>query len=42
VIQFFNREKVNPLSKEFKIVSIDEFEEGRLPRGLFRGTLRKR
>jgi hypothetical protein len=42
VIQFFDREKVNHLSKGFEIVSIDEFEEGGLPRRLFRVTLRKK
>ncbi len=41
IVHFFNRDKVELLAKGFKIVSIDEFEEGRLPRRLFRVTLRK-
>lgn len=41
IVHFFNREKVIHLAKGFEIVSIDEFEEGGLPRRLFRVTLRK-
>ncbi len=41
IVHFFNREKVTRLAKGFEIVSIDEFEEGGLPRKLFRVTLRK-
>ena len=41
VVHFFSREKVMHLAKGYDIVSIDEFEEGRLPRKLFRVTLRK-
>jgi len=41
VIHFFSREKVDHLARGFEIVSIDEFEEGGLPRRLFRVTLRK-
>ncbi len=42
VIHFFSKEKVEHLAKGFQIVSIDEFEEGGLPRRLFRVTLRKK
>jgi SAM-dependent methyltransferase len=42
VIHFFNREMVEDLTKGFEIVSVDEFEESRLPRRLFRVTLRKK
>jgi SAM-dependent methyltransferase len=42
IVHFFSREKVNHLAEGYEIVSIDEFEEGRLPRKLFRVTLRKR
>ena len=42
VIHFFSKEKVGHLAKGFEIVSIDEFEEGGLPRRLFRVTLRKK
>ena len=41
IVHFFDREKVNHLAKGFEIVSIDEFEEGGLPRKLWRVTLRK-
>lgn len=41
IVHFFNRGKVLQLAKGFEIVSIDEFEEGGLPRKLFRVTLRK-
>ncbi|MBN1546368.1 MAG: hypothetical protein JW902_06890, partial [Syntrophaceae bacterium] len=42
IVHFFTREKVEQLAAGFKIVSIDEFEEGPLPRKLFRVILRKR
>jgi SAM-dependent methyltransferase len=41
VVHFFSREKVFSLARGWEIRSIDEFEEGRLPRKLFRVTLRK-
>jgi hypothetical protein len=41
IVHFFSREKVEYLAKGFDILSIDEFEEGTLPRKLFRVTLRK-
>lgn len=42
VVHFFNREKVEHLAKGYEIVSIDDFEEGGLPRRLFAVTLRKK
>jgi len=42
VLHFFSKKKVEHLAKGFEIVSIDEFEEGGLPRRLFRVTLRKK
>ncbi len=42
VVHFFSREKVEHLAKGFHIVSIDQFEEGGLPRKLFRVTMRKK
>jgi SAM-dependent methyltransferase len=42
VIHFFSKEKVEHLARGFEIVSIDEFEEGELPKRLFRVTLRKK
>jgi ubiquinone/menaquinone biosynthesis C-methylase UbiE len=41
IVHFFSREKVEHLAKGYEIVSVDEFEEGKLPRKLFRVTLRK-
>ncbi len=41
VVHFFSREKVAHLAKGYELVGIDEFEEGPLPRKLFRVTLRK-
>jgi SAM-dependent methyltransferase len=40
-VHFFSREKVTQLAQGFDILSIQEFEEGALPRKLFRVTLRK-
>lgn len=42
VIHFFSKEKVEYLAKGFEIVSIDEFEEGGLPKRLFLVTIRKK
>lgn len=41
VVHFFSKEKVEHLAKGFEILSVDEFEEGTLPKRLFRVTLRK-
>lgn len=41
IVHFFSREKVEKLATGFEIVEIREFEEGGLPRRLFRVTLRK-
>lgn len=41
IVHFFSREKVEHLAKGYEILSVEEFEEGRLPRKLFRVTLRK-
>lgn len=42
IVHFFSKEKVEQLASGFQIMSIDEFEEGGLPRKLFRVTLKKR
>ncbi|MBC8174052.1 MAG: class I SAM-dependent methyltransferase [Candidatus Marinimicrobia bacterium] len=42
IVHYFSVEKVEQLAKGFQIVGIDEFEEGPLPRKLFRVTLRKK
>jgi len=41
IVHFFSRQKVERLAEAYEIVAIDEFEEGGLPRKLFRVTLRK-
>jgi SAM-dependent methyltransferase len=41
IVHFFNREKVHSLADGFKVMDIAEFEEGGLPRKLFRVTLEK-
>jgi SAM-dependent methyltransferase len=41
IVQFFDRAKVEAVSQGFDIVSVQEFEEGGLPRKLFLVTLRK-
>src|SRR3990172_128247 len=38
IVHFFSREKVQHLAKGYEIVGVDEFEEGKLPRKLFRVT----
>lgn len=42
IVHFFSKEKVQHLAKGYEIVGVDEFEEGGLPRKLFRVTLRKK
>jgi SAM-dependent methyltransferase len=41
IVNFFDLAKVERVSKGYEFVSIDEFEEGGMPRRLFRATLRK-
>ena len=41
IVHFFSKEKIKQLSKGFEIMNIENFEEGKLPRKLFRVTLRK-
>lgn len=41
VVHFFDKAKVELLAEGFELLSIDEFEEGPLPRKLFQVTLRK-
>ncbi|MHB1846907.1 MAG: class I SAM-dependent methyltransferase [Deltaproteobacteria bacterium] len=41
IVHFFDRAKVAHLARGFEVVEIQPFEEGRLPRRLFRITLRK-
>lgn len=41
IVHFFSKEKIEKLSKGFKIIDIEKFEEGSFPRKLFRVTLKK-
>jgi len=40
IVHFFSREKVEYLANGYEILGIEEFEEGPLPRKLFRVTMR--
>jgi hypothetical protein len=42
IVHFFSKEKVEHLANGYEIMSIDEFQEGGLPRKLFRVTLKKK
>jgi len=42
IVHFFSREKVENLAEGYELLGIDEFEEGDLPRKLFRVTLREK
>jgi len=42
IVHFFSREKVESLAKGCDIISVEEFEEGELPRKLFLVTLSKK
>lgn len=41
VVHFFDREKVRSLAEGYKIIGVQQFKEGELPRKLFYVTLRK-
>ena len=41
IVHFFTRDRVEALAKDWQLLGIDQFEEGCLPRRLFRVTLRK-
>ena len=41
IVHFFDRSKVERLAHGFELVSVEDFEEGKLPRRLYRVTLRK-
>ena len=41
IVHFFSKEKIEQFAKGYEIVSMDEFEEGELPRKLFLIVLRK-
>ena len=42
IVHFFSTEKIKQLSSGFDILNIERFEEGTLPRKLFRVTLKKK
>ena len=39
---FFSEDKINKISKNFEILDIEKFEEGKFPRKLFKVTLKKK
>jgi len=41
IVHFFSKDKITLLAKNFEIISINEFEEGDLPRVLYKVTQRK-
>lgn len=41
IVHYFDQNKINRISKLFKIIDISEFHEGRLPRSLYRVLLKK-
>jgi len=41
IVHFFNKEKVEHLTNGYKIINIEEFDEGELPKRLFAITLQK-
>ena len=41
IVNFFDRAKIDLVSHGYDLLSVDEFEEGGMPRKLFRVTLRK-
>ena len=41
IVHFFSRDQVLRMGKGFEMLAIDEFEEGPLPRKLFRVTMKK-
>jgi SAM-dependent methyltransferase len=41
-VHFFDRDRISHLAAGFDVLGIDEFEEGGLPRKLYRVTLRKK
>jgi SAM-dependent methyltransferase len=42
IVNFFDRAKVERVAKGYEMLDIDEFEEGGMPRKLFRVTLKNR
>jgi hypothetical protein len=41
IVHFFDRGKVEHLAEGYEILEIEEFEEGGMPRRLFRVTMKK-
>ena len=42
IVHFFNKEKIEHLAKGYEIIEVSSFQEGDLPKKLFRVTLRKK
>jgi hypothetical protein len=41
IVHFFDRAKVERVAQGYEVVAVSEFTEGKLPRRLYRATLRK-
>jgi SAM-dependent methyltransferase len=41
IVHYFDRAKVERIARGWELVSVDEFEEGKLPRRLYRVTMQK-
>ena len=42
IVHFFSKDKIEQLSKGFEILDIENFEEGKFPRKLFKVVLKKK
>ena len=42
IVHYLSKDKIRELAEGFEVVKIDEFEEGELPKKLFRATMRKK
>ena len=42
IVQFYDREKVERLARDYETLSVEEFQEGKMPRSLYLVTMRKK
>ena len=41
IVHFFSKDKINQISKGFQVLEVENFEEGKFPRKLFKVILKK-
>ena len=41
IVHFFSKEKIKQISKGFKVIDVESFEEGEFPRRLYKVILKK-